>query len=181
MSVYEKVLDTAESLFNRHGYTSVGIDLIRDEAGVSKTTIYRHFSSKAELIEQVLKRRHMRFHDSIVAVIDAENEIRKKIEALVKWHFNWFNSDHFEGCMFMHALSEFKRQDAVIKEVSICHKNWLFEVILGLFNDNSRESILKSDLMMTFLEGMIIRAEFGSLRLTEEECVDEMCRIGRVG
>ncbi|MCY7295418.1 TetR/AcrR family transcriptional regulator [Alteromonas sp. a30] len=177
MSVYEKVLDTAESLFNRRGYTAVGIDLIRDEAGISKTTIYRHFSSKAVLIEHVLKRRHKRFHDSIAQALSAEVGISGKIEALINWHFDWFNSEHFEGCMFMHALSEFKQQDAVIKGVSQDHKEWLFDVIYDLLGEKNSEYQHKAELMMTFLEGMIIRAEFKTLRLSKQECVDQMCRI----
>lgn len=177
MSVYEKILDTAESLFNRNGYTAVGIDLIRDEAGVSKTTIYRHFSSKAVLIEKVLKRRHMRFHHSIAGTVDSKNSPIEKIKALITWHFEWFNSDHFEGCMFMHALSEFKKQDDVIKEVSEKHKDWLFSVVLSILDKDNPESQNKAELMMTFLEGMIIRAEFNTLKLSPKECVDEMCRI----
>ncbi|WP_374058095.1 TetR/AcrR family transcriptional regulator [Candidatus Pantoea persica] len=39
-------LNTAESLFNANGYTAVGVDLIRNTAGVSKTSMYRHFGSK---------------------------------------------------------------------------------------------------------------------------------------
>ncbi len=177
MSVYEKILDTAESLFNRNGYTAVGIDLIRDEAGISKTTIYRHFSSKAELIEKVLKRRHMRFHHSIAAALDSKKTQQEKIKALINWHFNWFNSDHFEGCMFMHALSEFKKQDDVIKRVSEDHKDWLFSVVLSILGESNSINDNKAELMMTFLEGMIIRAEFNALKLTIDECVDEMSRI----
>lgn len=177
MNVLERILDTAESLFNRNGFTSVGIDFIRDEAEVSKTTIYRHFSSKTELIEKVLRRRHKRFEDSLAVAVNSYSDVNGKINALLEWHFSWFDSDYFEGCMFMHALSEFKQQDQNICKVVEDHKLWLCKLILGILGEYSDEKFVRAELMMTFLEGMIIRAEFSALNVDRNYYKREMIRI----
>jgi AcrR family transcriptional regulator len=48
-----KLLTVAEHLFLTHG-VSVGMDEIADEAGVAVGTIYRHFPTKAALVEAVI-------------------------------------------------------------------------------------------------------------------------------
>ena len=52
----ERVLGTAYELFHRHSLHTVGVDRIVAEAGVAKTTLYRHFPSKDELAVSVLAR-----------------------------------------------------------------------------------------------------------------------------
>src|ERR1700737_4729271 len=52
----ERIVRTAYELFRRSGLAAVGVDRIVAEAGVAKTTLYRHFHSKDELIVAVLDR-----------------------------------------------------------------------------------------------------------------------------
>ena len=42
-------------LFQRHGFRGVGVDAIAEAAGTNKMTLYRHFSSKDELIVACLR------------------------------------------------------------------------------------------------------------------------------
>jgi len=52
----ERILRTAYELFHRDGVTAVGVDRIVAKAGVAKTTLYRHFRSKDDLVVAVLER-----------------------------------------------------------------------------------------------------------------------------
>ena len=52
----EHLIDVATRLFNRLGYHAAGIDQVIAEAGLAKTTLYRHFKSKEDLIVAVLRR-----------------------------------------------------------------------------------------------------------------------------
>jgi len=182
MSVSDKILDTAEKLFNCRGYNAVGIDLIRDEAAVSKTTIYRYFSSKTELIIKVLRRRHGRFQDSLGAAVNASTTPKNQLQALLDWHFNWFTSADFEGCMFMHALSEFKKQENDVDKVALEHKQWLFEVIAHILSSEPHTAPVsqRAELVLTFIEGLIVRAEFGQITLTKERYHQELFRIAEL-
>lgn len=44
------ILDKALALLEKHGYEGVSIDAVAAAAGVAKTTIYRHWPSKPEMI-----------------------------------------------------------------------------------------------------------------------------------
>src|SRR5439155_19350968 len=44
-----QILDAAVKLFAKHGYTDADTQLLADELGVGKGTLYRYFPSKREL------------------------------------------------------------------------------------------------------------------------------------
>jgi AcrR family transcriptional regulator len=167
MSKKDLILDVAESLFNRLGYTAVGVDMIRDEAGVSKTSMYRHFGSKTKLIESVLARRHQRFEESLAACVAEAHSSREKLSVLLDWHFNWFAQDDFKGCMFMHALAEFKESESEIAHLSQKHKTWIKSLLDQVISSSSNDDV-RSEMMMVFLEGLIVRSEFERLEADKD-------------
>lgn len=181
MSVLDKILDTAERLFNGRGYNAVGIDLIRDEAEVSKTTIYRHFSSKTELIIKVLRRRHGRLQASLGEAIQGADSSNQKLQCFLDWHFNMYKQDYFEGCMFMHALSEFKKQEKGIYKVALEHKQWLLQTIKQILTSDEKinKDLIgdKAELLLTYVEGLTVRAEFNALTLPREVYMKEALKI----
>ncbi|NVN80241.1 MULTISPECIES: TetR/AcrR family transcriptional regulator [unclassified Vibrio] len=165
MSKKELILDVAESLFNQFGYTAVGVDMIRDEAAVSKTSMYRHFGSKTKLIEAVLERRHQRFESSLEAALASTSGLQGQLDALLDWHFSWFEQPDFKGCMFMHALAEFKESEDDIAMLSHKHKVWLkntiHNVVCGGEEADAATLERRTESVMTFIEGLIVRSEFG--------------------
>ena len=168
MSIKEHILDVAESLFNELGYTAVGVDLIRDQANVSKTSMYRHFGSKNKLIAAVLARRHQYFDAQLTPIFASAASVDARLDALLDWHFAWFYSKNFKGCMFMHALAEFKSQDETLAQQALQHKAWLKLLLLSLFEPLDKKRADKAEAIITFLEGMIVRAEFGEVIENEE-------------
>jgi AcrR family transcriptional regulator len=52
----EAILDAAVVEFERHGFRKVALDDVARRAGVSRTTIYRRFANKDELISAVIER-----------------------------------------------------------------------------------------------------------------------------
>lgn len=48
------VLDAAKTLFSRDGFDRISMEAIAREAGVSKLTLYSHFSNKEELFQQAV-------------------------------------------------------------------------------------------------------------------------------
>ena len=51
---HELLLATARDLFESQGYAATTIDDIASGAGMTRATLYLHFSSKAELLEQLV-------------------------------------------------------------------------------------------------------------------------------
>ncbi|AOM41032.1 TetR/AcrR family transcriptional regulator [Xenorhabdus hominickii] len=163
MSKKEHILDIAELLFNEFGYNTVGVDLIRDKANVSKTSMYRYFGSKNKLIESLLIRRHKRFQEELSRAVNTTEGAENKLNAILDWHFSWFQSPDFKGCLFMHALAEFKGHDEIIVQQAQQHKTWLKSLLASIFPANHNDAEIKTEMLMTFIEGMIVRAEFGGI------------------
>jgi AcrR family transcriptional regulator len=55
ISPRQRLLAAAAELFYRHGIRAVGVDAIAEAAGTNKMTLYRHFSSKDELLAEYLR------------------------------------------------------------------------------------------------------------------------------
>ncbi|MFT4020486.1 MAG: TetR/AcrR family transcriptional regulator [Acinetobacter sp.] len=153
----EKILQVAEQLFNEHGYTAVGVDLIRDQSHTSKTTMYTYFKSKNYLITEVLKVRDRRFRSSLTtAVQNGEQSTAGKIRSLFLWHFDWFKSGNFHGCMFVKVALDMPQDNKSGLIIAIQHKLWLknfiYELLLG-----SKEIECLADTIFNILEGLIHR------------------------
>jgi AcrR family transcriptional regulator len=104
----ERILRAAYELFSRFGFRAVGVDRVVAEAGVAKTTLYRHFRSKDELGVAVLDRRKDLWTHGWL-----EKEVRKRAEtpaAQLLACFNafddWFHDADFDGCLFTSFLLE---------------------------------------------------------------------------
>src|SRR4051794_41881306 len=53
----ERLLAAAVNLFYRNGFGAIGIDQVIAAAGVTKTTFYKHFESKDDLMVAAVQRR----------------------------------------------------------------------------------------------------------------------------
>ena len=63
----EAILDAAVEEFERHGFRRVALDDVARRARVSRTTIYRRFSNKDELVAAVIERENVRLFADIAA------------------------------------------------------------------------------------------------------------------
>jgi AcrR family transcriptional regulator len=63
----EAILDAAVVEFEQHGFRRVALDDVGRRAGVSRTTIYRRFSNKDELIAAVIERENVVLFSDIAA------------------------------------------------------------------------------------------------------------------
>ena len=65
-----RILDTASALFYERGIRAVGVDLIAEEAGTTKKTLYDRFGSKDELVAAYLSRRAARWVEFLTDHLD---------------------------------------------------------------------------------------------------------------
>jgi AcrR family transcriptional regulator len=130
----ERILATAYELFNQHGLGAVGVDRIVAEAGVAKTTLYRHFRSKEALAVAVLQRHELlwtrgwlepeaeRLADSpggnLLAIFDALDE--------------WFAQADYEGCLFINTLLETRDHSSPVRQAAIAAIEHIYEVVQRL-------------------------------------------------
>lgn len=107
-SARERIFCAAKNLFYRHGIRGVSVDAIAAEAETTKVTLYRVFSSKDELVVQVLEdmsRRFWEWWDTIVA--PHAGDPRAQIEALFSDARDCIRCDkHERGCPLTNAAVE---------------------------------------------------------------------------
>ncbi|MBI0133350.1 MULTISPECIES: TetR/AcrR family transcriptional regulator [Snodgrassella] len=148
---YRLIADTAEQLFYQKGFGNVGVDEIRDQSGCSKTTLYKHFGNKDNLIFEVLKLRDLRFKQELTEAI-ADLDQQQSIIQIFKWHLNWYNQDDFNGCLFVRAREEIHNDNA-IKELAMEHKEFIRNLIRDKLRQNPQNEAITNQLMV-ILEGL---------------------------
>jgi AcrR family transcriptional regulator len=104
----ERILNTAYDLFSRRGIRDVGVDEIIERAGIAKATLYRHFSSKDDLVLAFLQLREQRW---TVEWVEAESQRRgtnpeEQLLAIFDAFDGWFRQEGFEACSFINVLLE---------------------------------------------------------------------------
>lgn len=150
-----KILDTAEKLFYENSFVGVGVDLIRDESGCSKTTMYTYFKNKNQLVKSVLEARDEKFRNSLVAYVAGETG-RAALDKLIDWHLLWFQEDNFKGCLFVRAVAESHVGDQDIIMVSKEHKIWIRNLIAQYLRSMPNADALV-EIIYTLIEGLISR------------------------
>jgi AcrR family transcriptional regulator len=112
------ILSVAGELFNRNGCHATGIDQIVAETGVAKTTLYRHFKSKEDLIVAVLDAFDEEERDALRSRAEAtQGTPRDKILATFDLLGEWIKADTFFGCPFVAAAAEYPETGGVMNPV----------------------------------------------------------------
>jgi AcrR family transcriptional regulator len=130
----QRILDSAYELFSRRGVRATGIDEVIKNASVAKATLYRHFSSKDELVLAFLQQREQLWTKGWV-----EKEARRRgdtpeeqLLAIFDLFHEWFQKDDFEGCSFINVLLEMNDRTTTIGKASAEHLNTIRSVIRSL-------------------------------------------------
>ena len=122
VDVREQIIDAADRLFYGRGIGSVGMDAVRDAAGVSLKTIYRQFPSKEQLVLGVLAHRHALWTRGIDGAVAAADNPRERLLAVYDHLANWFVEDDFRGCGFINAFGELGATSSAVAAAVRDHK-----------------------------------------------------------
>lgn len=104
-----RLVHAAIELVYSHGFQAVGIDRILSRAGVTKTTFYKHFESRDDLLVAAIRQRDEWESTAVNAAVKeiAGDDPRAKLLAFFDVLDLWFNSADFRGCQFINAAAEF--------------------------------------------------------------------------
>lgn len=126
------LIDVAAEIFNRSGYHAAGVDQVIAEAGVAKTTLYRYFRSKDDLIVAVLARIDEQFRDDMRAAVDGvAADPAAKLLATFDFLAAWFATKTFRGCPFISAAREYGERTNPVFQESATHKR----LVLAYFEE----------------------------------------------
>ncbi|QYG12136.1 TetR/AcrR family transcriptional regulator [Microbacterium sp. PAMC22086] len=119
----ERILTAAEELYYRKGYAAVGMDELRQFAGVSLHRLYSLFPAKTDIVAAVLERKHAQWESGLSeAVAGAGDDPRARLLAVYGYLENWFCADDFRGCAFINAFGELGGTNPEVAEIVRAHK-----------------------------------------------------------
>ncbi|MDH6180262.1 AcrR family transcriptional regulator [Microbacteriaceae bacterium SG_E_30_P1] len=117
-----QILDVADRLYYSRGIQAVGMDELRTGAGVSLKKLYQLFPSKAEIVEEVLRRRNREWSAGVRAEAEKHSTPRGKLLAIYDFLAGWFVQDDFRGCAFINSFGELGSTAPGVAEAARSHK-----------------------------------------------------------
>lgn len=122
-TVREQIVRTADRLYYEQGILSVGMDSVRDAAGVSLKRLYSLFASKDELVVAVLRLRQQMLREGLESHRDLATDPRERVLSVFDFLDRWFGEPGFRGCGFINAFGELgSRSDdvaSVVRETKV--------------------------------------------------------------
>jgi AcrR family transcriptional regulator len=129
----DELVRKALRVFYRDGFHATGMDKLVAETGVSKTSMYKHFRTKEELIVAALQLRDTNFRtwffDRIQNLADTpDGQLLAGFDALGEW----FTEEGYQGCMFIKAGAEYQEKSHPIYQQAAEHKKALLDHFTAL-------------------------------------------------
>ncbi len=123
--IHAALLAAAGSLFYERGIGATGMEAIAAAAGVGKPAVYRHFHSKAGLVDATLAKRDENRRQTLADTLArAPMSPVERLTAAVEWQLEWVASERFRGCGFVRAAAEREAGGPEAAERAHRHKTW---------------------------------------------------------
>lgn len=119
-----RVLAAASRLFYERGIRAVGMDAIRDAAGVPLKRVYALFPGKDALVAAVLAARAERAMAAVRGAAGRDGDTRAGILALFDLVRTWAEEPGYRGCAFLNALGELGTDAEVAGAVRAHKADW---------------------------------------------------------
>jgi len=129
----EHILRTASDLFYHEGARAVGVDLVVERAGVAKTSLYRHFKTKDELIAAFLEREDEQFWQQWDTVAQQHrSNAQAELDAHMTWIGERLGRKNYRGCPQLNMAAEFPDAKHPARVVAVAHKHELRARLRGI-------------------------------------------------
>jgi len=131
--VRARILETACMLFYQRGVRAVGVDLVVEKAGVAKTSLYRHFGTKDELVAAFLRREDEDFWGTWDRVAGQHiSDAAAELDAHLEWIGERVGRPNYRGCPQLNVAAEFPEIDHPARKVATAHKRQMRKRLRGI-------------------------------------------------
>lgn len=157
----DRLITTAAELFYRQGCHATGIDAIIAKAGVAKMTLYKHFSSKDELVAATTRYLDELFHQRYLATLSAPEMLpTQRFLALFDAVAEWTESADFFGCPFVNMTAEFADHANPIHLAAAENKQRMLGMLVEVASAiGVEEPALLARQIQVLLEGSVVLAQ----------------------
>lgn len=88
LNTEEKILQAAQIVFSKTGFSGARMDDIAKEAGINRALLHYYFRSKDKLFELVFHKNFMEFVEGVMNINFSNMDLFSKIEAVVNHQFD---------------------------------------------------------------------------------------------
>jgi AcrR family transcriptional regulator len=155
-----RLLNAATHLFCKNGINATGIDAIIDEAGTAKTTLYKLFGSKTNLVHAVLESEGKQWREWFIGAIEAGGgDPQTKLARIFPALKGWFGEERFYGCPFINAVAEHDKDQKQFRNIAMRHKKVVLAHIEKLAGEmGAAEPEVLAHQLALLIDGAIVAA-----------------------
>jgi AcrR family transcriptional regulator len=155
-----RLLNAATHLFCKNGINATGIDAIIDEAGTAKTTLYKLFGSKTNLVHAVLESEGKQWREWFIGAIEAGGgDPQTKLARIFPALKIWFGEERFYGCPFINAVAEHDKDQKQFRNIALRHKKVVLAHIEKLAGEmGAAEPEVLAHQLALLIDGAIVAA-----------------------
>src|SRR5882757_1035452 len=155
-----RLLGAATHLFCKNGINATGIDAIINEAGTAKTTLYKLFGSKTNLVHAVLESEGKAWREWFIAAIEAGGgDPQTKLTRIFPALKRWFAEERFYGCPFINAVAEHDKDQKQFRNIALRHKKVVLAHIEKLAGEmGAAEPEVLAHQLALLIDGAIVAA-----------------------
>jgi AcrR family transcriptional regulator len=129
----DRLMRTATEVFYAKGIHSVGIEEIVDRAQITRSTLYRHFAGKEELVVAYLESASQYERDAISARITDDLTPQDAVRAVAQAIVGQISNPVFRGCAFLNAAAEYPDPGHPVRRAILAHRTWFADLVHTLF------------------------------------------------
>src|SRR6202035_4264481 len=155
-----RLLSAATRLVCKNGINATGIDAIINEAGTAKTTLYKLFGSKTNLVHVVRETEGKQWREWFIAAIESGGgDPQTKLARIFPALKDWFGEERFYGCPFINAVAEHDKDQKQFRNIAMRHKKVVLAHIEKLASEMgaSEPEVLAHQLAL-LIDGAIVAA-----------------------
>lgn len=167
----DELVEKALQVFYSNGFHATGMDMLATRTGISKTSMYKYFRTKEDLILAALRLRDEQFRNWFFRRMEELGSTpRGQLIAMFDALKEWFAQDGFRGCMFIKASAEYQEASDPIHAVAAEHKRLLFSHVRNLtMKAGADDPDALARRLLILKEGAIVTAHLG---YTENPAMD---------
>jgi AcrR family transcriptional regulator len=146
MDALTKILSVAVESFSQYGFKTITMDDIARKAGISKKTLYQHFSSKPEVVAAAMQWHHSHMDELLTGLMNqAENAVEGmvRVNAVLVQMFRKINPMAMLELerFFPEAYKQFKEK-LMKKDIATIRDNIVRGMAEGLYREGMDADLL---------------------------------------
>jgi AcrR family transcriptional regulator len=146
------IFKAALKVFSEEGYHNATMDKIAEYSEVGKGTVYRYFSSKEVLINQLLIEKIQHIVDRISSIYSKDNDILMQIREMIEFWIEFISENHdLYRLIQSEAMIQGTEERVMFYDYLISHLPMLKERIVAM----NREKKLKTTNFYTVFYGVL--------------------------